>query len=67
MLKNGSSERDESITYTPRVQICKSYTPHAAGSISCARQNWHVHANHAERCSVHAEVLPENVHTFQTG
>ena len=67
MLKNGSSERAVSITCTPRVQICKRCTPHAAGSISCARQNWRVNANHAEKFSVHAEDLPENCHIFQTG
>ena len=55
-----------SISCTPRGQICKSCTPDAAGLISCARQNWSVHANHAGKFSVHAEDLPENVHTFQT-
>ena len=67
MLKNGFSERDVSITCTPRVHIYKSCTLHAWSSISCARQNWRVHANHAEKFSVHAENLPENCHTFQTG
>ena len=56
-----------SISCTPRGQICKSCTPDAAGLIICARQNWSVHANHARKFSVHAEDLPENVHTFQTG
>ena len=61
-----ASEKDVSISCTPREQICKSCTPDAAGLISCARQNWSVHANHAGKFSVHAEDLPENVHTFQT-
>ena len=62
-----ASEKDVSISCTPRGQICKSCTPNAAGLISCARQNWSVHANHARKFSVHADDLPENVHTFQTG
>ena len=62
-----ASEKDVCISCTPRAQICKSCTPNAAGLISCARQNWSLHANHAKKFSVHAEVLPENVHTFQTG
>ena len=62
-----ASEKDVSISCTPRENICKSCTPDAAGLISCARQNWSVHANHAGKFSVHAEDLPENVHTFQTG